>query len=50
VHQAVILRNGLGVGQQRGEMLLDGLANVPLGLFASSIVLPLLKQPGTFGV
>jgi hypothetical protein len=33
MHQSVILRNKLGVGQHRGEMLLDGLADVAFGLF-----------------
>jgi hypothetical protein len=33
VHQPVILWDKLGMGQHRREMLLDGLADVALGLF-----------------
>ncbi len=33
MHQSVILRNGQGMGKHRGEMLLDGMADVALGLF-----------------
>jgi len=47
VHEFLILRDRLPVGEQGLDVLLDCLADVPPGL---SMVLPLLKQPAGVGL